>query len=53
MKDYESIIKIIGEIDNQMEEHEIVSFSNYHVLNVILSEKQKLADDNNINFDIS
>ena len=52
MKDYESIIKIIGEIDNQMEEHEIVSFSNYHVLNVILSEKQKLADDNNINFDI-
>lgn len=52
INDCDSIIKMVGELDNQVEQHEIIWYSNNHILNVILSERQQQAEDENILFDI-
>lgn len=49
--DCQSIVKIVGELDSQMEASEMKLYSNYHVLNAILSEKGRLAEKQNIIFD--
>lgn len=52
-KDYESIIKIIMELGNQVDDNEMSIYSNdYHILNAILSEKKKQAVKNAIEFDV-
>ncbi len=50
--DCKSIVKIVEELDGQLEESEMKLYSNYHVLNTILSEKKQQADIRNIKYDV-
>lgn len=52
MNDCDSILKMVGELDAQIEQHEIIWYSNSHILNVILSDRQQQAEDENVLFDI-
>lgn len=51
MHDFNSIIEIVGELDNHMVQSEMILYSNHHVLNAILSEQKQKAEENNICFD--
>lgn len=50
--DCKSIVKIVGELDSQLVESEMKRYSDYHVLNAILSEKKRQAEKMDVEFDV-
>ncbi|MGN0438613.1 MAG: sensor histidine kinase [Lachnospiraceae bacterium] len=50
--DCKRIVKIVSELDSQLVESEMKMYSNYHVLNAILSEKRRQAEKMSVEFDV-
>lgn len=51
LSEYDQILKIVRELDGDIESRELMLYSNNHILNVILSEKRSEAEGNKVKFD--
>jgi hypothetical protein len=50
--DCAEILKILGELDQNVEKMEVVQYSSHKIINIILSEKKKEAEEQGIFFDV-